>query len=56
MKPTSMSSIAEFAAGQVRLFEADKARSKQITLEWWRGRPWHERALEHLAGLLRSQL
>ena len=46
----------ELAAGQVRLFEADKARSKQMTLEWWRGRPWHERALEHLAGLLRSQL
>jgi len=46
----------EFAAGQVRLFEADKARSKQMTLEWWRGRPWHERAREHVAGLLRSQL
>ncbi len=46
----------EFAQGQVRLLEADKARSKQMTLEWWRGRPWHERALEHVAGLLRSQL
>jgi hypothetical protein len=42
--------------GQARLFEADKARSKEITLDWWRGRPWHERAAEWLAGLLRLQL
>ncbi|MBA3497610.1 MAG: cardiolipin synthase B [Gemmatimonadales bacterium] len=47
---------AEFAAGQARLFEADKARSKQMTLEWWRGRPWHQKATEWLAGLVRSQL
>ena len=46
----------EFAEGQVRLFEEDKARSKRMTLEWWRGRPWHERAIEHVAGLVRSQL
>ena len=27
---------AEFAASRSRIFEADKARSKQMTLEWWR--------------------
>ncbi len=41
---------AEFAAGQVRQFEEDKKRSKQLTLEWWRNRPWHQRAVEWLAG------
>jgi cardiolipin synthase len=46
----------EFAAGQMRWFEEDKIRSKQMTLEWWRGRPWHERAREQLAALVRSQL
>ena len=47
---------AEFAGGQARQFEADKAQSKEMTLAWWRGRAWHERAAEELAGLLRSQL
>jgi cardiolipin synthase len=47
---------AEFALGQARLFEADKARSKEMTLDRWRGRPWHQRAADWLAGLLRLQL
>jgi len=47
---------AEFAVGQARLFEADKARSKEMTLDRWRGRPWHQRAADWLAGLLRLQL
>jgi cardiolipin synthase len=47
---------AEFALGQTRLFEADKARSKEMTLDRWRGRPWHQRAADWLAGLLRLQL
>ena len=46
----------EFAAGQARQFEEDKQRSRQLTLEWWRSRPWHQRMLEWLAGLLRLQL
>jgi cardiolipin synthase len=45
-----------FAASQVRQFEEDKQRSKQLTLEDWRSRPWHERLVEWLAGLLRLQL
>jgi cardiolipin synthase len=47
---------AEFAAAQARIFEEDKARSRRITLEEWRRRPWRERAIECLAGLLRLQL
>jgi cardiolipin synthase len=47
---------AEFALGQARLFEADKARSKEMTLDRWRRRPWHQRAADWLAGLLRLQL
>src|SRR5690606_4084345 len=46
----------DFAREQVRAFEADKARSRQVTLEAWRKRPWRERAVERLASLLRSQL
>ncbi len=45
-----------FAASQVQQFEADKQRSKQLTLEDWRNRPWSERMVEWLAGLLRLQL
>lgn len=47
---------AEFAAGQARVFESDRAKSRRITLEEWRRRPWRERATEWLAGLLRLQL
>jgi cardiolipin synthase len=46
----------EFASGQARVFETDKARSRRLTLESWRNRPWHQRATERLAGLLRLQL
>ena len=47
---------AEFAASQIRQFEEDKRRSKQITLEGWRTRPRRERVVEWLSGLLRLQL
>jgi cardiolipin synthase A/B len=47
---------AEFASGQIREFEQDKARSRRVTYEAWRARPWHERAREWLAGLFRAQL
>jgi cardiolipin synthase len=47
---------AEFAAGQADVFEQDKAKSRRITLEEWRRRPWRERAVERLASLLRLQL
>jgi cardiolipin synthase len=38
------------------VFEQDKAKSRRITLEEWRRRPWVERATDRLAGLLRLQL
>ena len=47
---------AEFARQQVQTFQADLARSREITLEMWRNRPRSERFKEWLAGLLRSQL
>ncbi|RZI96375.1 MAG: cardiolipin synthase B [Variovorax sp.] len=47
---------ARFAAQQTAQFEKDLKQSKRITLEAWRARPWHEKVLEHTAGLLGSQL
>ena len=46
----------EFAAAQSKVFEADRALSREITLEAWRQRPWQEKVKEWAAGLLRSQL
>jgi cardiolipin synthase len=47
---------AGFAEGQAKVFEEDMAKSRQVTLEEWRRRPWRERVIERLAGLLRLQL
>ncbi|HEX6644369.1 MAG TPA: cardiolipin synthase [Gemmatimonadales bacterium] len=46
----------EFAAAQARVFEEDLKRSREITLEAWRARPWKEKLAERLASLLRKQL
>lgn len=45
-----------FAQDQIRIFEVDKARSRQVSLQEWTQRPWTDKVLEHAAGLLRSQL
>jgi cardiolipin synthase len=37
-------------------FDQDLKRAKEIDLDTWRNRPWHERCLGQLASLLRSQL
>ncbi|KWT97376.1 MULTISPECIES: phospholipase D-like domain-containing protein [unclassified Variovorax] len=47
---------AAFAAEQTAQFEADLKQAKRVTLEAWRNRPWSEKAQEHLAALLGSQL
>jgi len=47
---------SDFAVEQMRSFEADKKKSKQITLEEWQHRPWMEKLHERFAGLFRSQL
>ena len=46
----------DFAARQRVDFEADLKRSKRITLEAWRDRPWTEKLWEHAAALLGPQL
>ncbi len=46
----------ELTAELTRHFEADKDRSRRVTLEMWRARPWHQKLKERLAGLFRSQL
>jgi cardiolipin synthase A/B len=47
---------AGFAAEQVRIFDADLARSRRVDLATWQARPLHDKILEHLASLLGSQL
>ena len=47
---------AAFAATQTTQFEADLTHSKRVTLQAWRDRPLREKAWEHLASLLSSQL
>jgi cardiolipin synthase len=46
----------EFALSQVAVFEADKSRSRRVTLEEWEHRPFQEKLSEHVAALLRTQL
>ena len=46
----------EFSGEQVRVFENDLKRSRRISLEEWRNRPWTEKALEQVASLFGSQL
>jgi cardiolipin synthase len=46
----------DFALGEVEIFEADKARSRRITLAEWQARPWSQKLREKLAVIFRSQL
>lgn len=45
-----------FAAEQVVAFDADRAHARRVTLDAWRDRPWHEKAMEHVASILDGQL
>ena len=47
---------AAFAGEQTATFEADLALARRVTLAEWQSRPWHEKAIEHAASLLRGQL
>jgi cardiolipin synthase A/B len=47
---------AGFAAELTRVFEADLALSRPITLLQWASRPWRERALDRIASLVGTQL
>jgi cardiolipin synthase A/B len=44
------------AQALTKTFEADRSRSRRITLAEWRNRPWKEKLLEHTAALFRSQI
>jgi cardiolipin synthase len=46
----------ELADEQAGEFETDKQSSKRITLHEWQQRSSHEKAVEKLAGLMRSQV
>jgi cardiolipin synthase A/B len=46
----------EFAAAMSAVIEADLARSRQLTFEQWRHRPWREKVADRASALLRSQL
>jgi cardiolipin synthase len=46
----------EFAAAQVRVFDADLKRSRRISLQEWEKRSVTEKLWEHTMGLLSSQL
>lgn len=45
-----------FARRQIEIFEDDLRRAVPVTLEAWRRRPWREKAVEHAASLIGSQL
>jgi len=47
---------AAFAAEQDEIFQRDLKQSRRVTLEEWQSRPWTQKALEKLTGLLSSQL
>jgi cardiolipin synthase A/B len=47
---------AAFATRLQEIFAEDKRRSREITFEEWRGRPFAEKLWEHTVGLLRSQM
>ncbi len=47
---------AAFAAEQVKIFEADKAKTVEVTPELWKKRPFHRRLMEVITTPFRSQL
>ena len=47
---------AEFARRQSEVFAQDLERSRRITLEEWRKRPWRQKVSDYAASLLSSQL
>jgi cardiolipin synthase A/B len=47
---------SDLARNQIEMFERDKARSREIKLEEWARRPWHEKLREYAVSWLHSQL
>jgi cardiolipin synthase len=46
----------DFASSHARIFEQDKARSLEVTLDDWRRRPWSEKIAGKAGAMLRTQL
>ena len=46
----------DFALRQIEIFDSDLKKSRQITYEEWKNRPWLEKVYEHTMALMRSQL
>ena len=47
---------ADFAQQVTTVFERDLQRARLITLAAWRDRPWYDKAMERVAGVLSPQL
>jgi cardiolipin synthase A/B len=47
---------AVFARQMTTVFEKDLQRTRRMTLEQWRARPWSEKLIEHVSSLLGKQL
>jgi cardiolipin synthase len=47
---------AGFAERQIGIFQDDLARSRRVSLQEWKNRPRSEKAWEHAASLLGSQM
>ena len=47
---------AAFAQSVTAVFEADLRHGRQVTLDAWLSRPWHQKVLERISALLSSQL
>jgi cardiolipin synthase A/B len=47
---------SSFARRQTEIFEEDLRRSRKISYEAWRNRPWRDKLWEHAAALLSNQL
>ncbi len=43
----------DFAASLIRVFEEDKERSRRVDPKEFKGRPWYEKAMEHVAAWFR---
>jgi cardiolipin synthase len=46
----------DLADKQTCVFETDKQASSQVSMQEWQRRPWGEKVVEKMAGLLRSQV
>ena len=46
----------KFVAAHIRVFEEDKQRSREITLQDWKQRPWPEKIRGRVGSLLASQM